>query len=283
MLFEQSWIKVRLNCLLVALFSLAIVSCSKLTPVSSGSDDEAAIVASIDMSQTGLSASAISSILMQVSGAGMDTVRKQLTLDGTKATLQLKVKAGKSRTFSAIAYQGTLAVLRGTTTIDLVAGKSTNVPISMEFSIAAVILSPPDTTVAKDASFTLYLKARHVTDLCTFGARISFDKTRLKVLDLGREDAFLKSGDGSINQLRFTKDTTTTTGKIDIVLGVFPASKAVSGEEGMIGRIVFKALTAGTADLNISLDSTADSDLGLYDKNANLIPSIALGSRITVQ
>jgi len=251
-----------------------------VAPVEPPSNGETAISASIDLSQTQLTANAITDILLQVSGVGMDTIRKHLTLNGSKATIQLKVKAGKSRAFVATAFQGTTAVLSGSSTLDLEAGKSTNVAIQLNFLIAVIMLSPPDTTVAKDASFTLYIKARHVTDLCTFGAKISFDKTKLEVLDLGREDTFLKSNGGAINQLRFTKDN--TLGKVEMVLGVFPAAASVTGD-GKIGKIVFKAPVAGMADISISMDATADADLGLYDKNANLLNSLALGSRVTIK
>ncbi len=280
MLGKQKWILLWVHGLFVLALLAFTFSCNQAVPIEPPNSEEAAITASIDLSHTQLTASAITDILLQVSGAGMDTVRKHLTLDGTKATAQLKVKAGKSRTFTATAYQGATTVLSGSSTMDLAAGKSANVAIRLNFLISAIMLSPPDTSVAKDASFTLYIKARNVTDLCTFGAKISFDKTKLEVLDLGREDTFLKSNGGAINQLRFTKDN--TLGKVEMVLGVFPATTSVTGD-GKIGKIVFKALAAGTANLTISMDTAADADLGLYDKNANLVNSLALGGQITIR
>jgi hypothetical protein len=118
-----------------------------------------------------------------------------------------------------------------------------------------------------------------VTGMSTIGTQVTFDTSKVLVKDLGREDTFLKSQGGSVNTLKFSKDN--IAGKVDMVLGVFPGSASVSGD-GKIGRIVFEARQKGVVDLHLLLDNTADPDLGLYDKNANLLYAIGLGGRITV-
>jgi hypothetical protein len=140
-------------------------------------------------------------------------------------------------------------------------------------------LSPIDTTVAKNSIFTVYIRAHHVVNLCTIGTLLTFNKDSLQVVDLGREDDFLKKNGGAVTQLLFSKDN--ANGRVKLILGIFPAAKAVSGE-GAIARVVFKALQGKSTALHLSLDSTSDPDLGLYDQLANPMSAIALGSLITI-
>jgi hypothetical protein len=176
----------------------------------------------------------------------------------------------------------TTEVLSGNTAYTAKSGADNEIEIALEFLVPALILSPAKATVNLNDSVTVYLSARKMTDLATFGARIHFDPAALQVIDLGREDEFLSKAGGVVMQAPggFTKDN--VTGTVEIILSIFPSSKAVSGT-GMVGRIVFRAVKEGSTELQLITDSSTDGKLGLYDKDAVLLESIALGSDITVQ
>ena len=264
----------------LAIFLTALFGCGRLVPIEPKAINETAVSASIKFPYKGLSPQSLTKIVVQVTHADIDTIRKELILSAGGAKGQLEVPTGKLLTFTAIAYQGTTAVLSGSTQVKPEAGKTATVQILLNFLVPALILTPPDTSLSLGSEVAIYLEARHCTDLGTIGARLLFDNTKLQVVDLGREDAFLKSNSGSINQLKFSKDN--TNGSVDVVLGVFPASAAVSGD-GKIVKIVFKTVATGMANLAVSLDNAADSDLGLFDKNANLMDALALGGSVEIK
>ena len=254
--------------------------CGNLGTNSPDSKSDAAVSASIKFSHTGLAIESITKIVLIVSHSEMDTIRKEMSLGAGGASLQLQVPTGKLLTFTATAYRSDTAILSGTTQFEAESGKTAAVSINLDFLVPALILTPPDSVITQGEEITAYIEARQCTDLGTVGAKITFDRTKLQVKELGREDAFLKSNSGSINQLKFFPDN--ANGTIDIVLGIFPSSAAVSGS-GKIGKIVFTTVSTGTATISLSLDNTADSDLGLYDKNANLIDAFSLGSSLEIQ
>jgi len=268
--------------LYLGLFILFIVftGCSRMTPNGPDKLSDVSVTTSLKLPHRGLSAASLTKILLEVTGPEIKKIEKELILIGTKASTSIKVPADKQLTFKVTAFQDTVAVLQGQANLKAKGGDKISLPIKLNFLVPAIILTPPDTKINAGDTLTVYLQARKVSDLSTIGARIKFDYTKLNVIELGREDDFLIKNGGTVNQLRFTKDN--TKGTVEIVLGVFPASKAVS-DSGKIGRIVFKALQADTVDLSLSLDNSFDSDLGLFDKNANLMYSLALGNRIIIQ
>ena len=81
-------------------------------------------------------------------------------------------------------------------------------------------------------------------------------------------------------QVSFTRDN--VNGVVKAVLGIFPASSAVTGS-GYVGKITFQAIETDTTDIWIKIDNQQDSDLGLFDKNADLMYSVGLGSRLFIQ
>lgn len=271
---RKSWV------LLLAFAGAIIMSCSQVAPTGPASVTDAAITTSIQLSEGNWAAASITSMVLEVYGSGVDTMHKALTLAGSSANAQIKVPVGKALTFQVTAYQNTTPILRGSTTYTPTGGKLENISIQLDYLVPTVILTPTTVSVKKNDTFTIYLAARHVTDLATIGAQVTFDNTKLKVVDLGREDSLLTSNSGSVMQLKFSKDN--AAGHVDIVLGVFPASAGVSGK-GNICKITFQALDAGSTDVQLSLDNTISSDLGLYDKSAALINSLALGSRIVIE
>lgn len=269
----------RILALIVLLPLVSFLACESLTPTESRAPETLSIATSLNLKSMGVAGNTLSKIILQVSGKDMDTLRSELSLSGGIAKGLLQVPVGKKRLFTALAYQGTTLVMSGSQEVDIEKGKKPAVEIILNFLKTTLIISPPDTTVAQNSTFTVYLSARAAQNLATFGARVVFDPTMLQVMDFGREDVFLKSNSGSVNQLIFDKDN--TKGTIDIVLGIFPASQAVTGN-GKVARVVFKAIKKGPTTLSLTTDQVVDSDLGLYDHVASLINSLSLSSSIVV-
>ncbi|HPN32909.1 MAG TPA: cohesin domain-containing protein [bacterium] len=268
------------HALILALLLLTSLGCHSLNPTAPQAMDMISVQTAVNLSAAGVSASSLSRMVLEVCGEDMDSLRTDLTISGGYASGVIKVPAGENRTFTALGYQQDDLVLRGSTTVDLKKGEAIKVKIELAYLRSTVILSPPRVTVAADSSFTLYLAARQVQKLAAFGARITFDPTYLKVTELGRENAFLTSNGGSITQMQFHRDN--TLGRIDVVLGVFPAAKAVSGD-GTVARMRFEPLKSGSTVIQLHLDKETDADLGLYDNQAIAIKSLALACAVTIQ
>ncbi|MBN1540856.1 hypothetical protein JW992_01840 [candidate division KSB1 bacterium] len=264
---------------IIALFFAIGPACQSLAPTSPHAIETITVRTAFDLAASGLSASSLTRMALVVSAEDMDTLRTDLTLSGGHASGSIDVPAGSNRTFSALGYRGTDLVLQGSTKVNLEKGKETQVKIDLTYLLSTVILSPPRVSVAADSQFTLYLAARQVQKLAAFGARVVFDPTRLRVVELGRENAFLTSNGGSVTQMQFSRDN--TLGRVDVVLGVFPASKAVSGS-GNIARIVFQPLQSGSTTIELHIDTETDADLGLYDDQANPIQALALACAVAV-
>ncbi|HNY92200.1 MAG: hypothetical protein BWY77_01587 [bacterium ADurb.Bin431] len=234
--------------------------------------------ATFALSKATLLETGISRLVISVTGEGMKavTVDTAITAEGQFRT-DLKISPGKNRLFRVSAYQDTLLVLAGRDSLNLKEGQKVTLHMKLDFQVPALTLTPIDTTLARNSTFTVYVQAHHVDSLCTIGTKLLFDPARLQVVELGREDDFLKKNGGAVTQLQFSRDN--TAGEVKLLLGVFPAGKSVSGE-GKIARIVFQAVGSSTAEIDLSLNGV---DLGLYDQHAVLMPAVALGSRITIQ
>lgn len=265
--------------ILFAATSLVFLACNSQTPLTPSSHKEIAVHAAIPVHPSLAANNGLTSMELVVSGENMDTVRTDLSLTATGAEGQVNVPSGSQRTFAVTGYMNNIAALQGSTTANLEGGSPLELTINLDYLISTIILSPPQASVTQDSSVTIHLGARNVQNLAIFGARIQFDPLLLRVTDLGRKDSLLTHEEGSITQLEFSKDN--SAGYVDVVLGIFPASSAVSGT-GPIAEITFKGLTNGEANLELITDPSVDSDLGLYDRTANEITSLALGNRIQI-
>ena len=260
-------------------------NCDRTSPVAPADADDVAVSAAIQFADGPLAGLNLTQMILVVNekdkskadSIGKNLSQQELTMHTGGARGQVKVPKNKELYFTVTAYMDTVPVLQGRSLFKAT-GKS-SLRITLDFLIPALILTPSDTTVTKGGNFTVYVQARHVVDMSTIGTLVKFDTSQVQVQDLGREDAFLKGNGGSVNSLKFSKDN--DKGTVTMVLGVFPGSAAVSGD-GKIGRIVFTAKSKGSADLQLLLDNIVDPDLGLYDKNANLIFAIGLGGRVTI-
>ena len=273
-----------INTILAALL-LFTSGCSKLAPTSSLEHANTAISASIQMPHRGLAVNDLTRIVLLIAQTGSDTIRKELTLSGSGATGKVDVPVGKDLVFIARAFKDSVKVLEGSTKFKPEKDKKNSLSILLQFAVPAIILTPPDSSLQKDDTFTIYLEARKVTDIAVIGARVVFDTSFVQVADLGREDDFLTSKSGSVTQMAFTKDN--EKGSVDIVLGVFPASAAVTSSDGSdskVAKILFKARKAGETQIKLMMENSLNPDLGLFDKNGDLVSnSLALGSHITIQ
>ena len=269
----------KVSSFLVMMAIVAALGCSRQGPLAPTSGERSSIATSIKLSETNYAAAALDSLVLAVTGEGIDPIRRRLNIDGTKAQVQLEVPARKMLTLKVTGYQDSTAVLQGSENFAAEPGKTTNVQIKLDFLVPTIILTPPDSSIAKGELIDVYLAARSVTDMSTFGAEVHFDPAKLQVVELSREDDFMKKNHGSVMQVAFTQDN--VNGVVKAVLGIFPASSAVTGS-GVVGKITFKAIETDTTDIWIQIDNQQDSDLGLFDKSADLMYSVGLGSRLYI-
>ena len=121
------------------------------------------------------------------------------------------------------------------------------------------------------------LGVKAIGELAAIGVTLSFDIYKLEVVQLSREDEWLTSNDGTIQQMEFSTDE--ENGITKIVLAIFPRNEStVVGDESetfhSIASLRIRTLSAGNATMTVSIDNTADSDLGIFDANANLVSGI---------
>jgi hypothetical protein len=258
-----------------------MIQCSKLAPTEPEPLHQSSVAASIHINQKNYKAADLDSLILEITGNGVKTIHHKIVFDGTKAQDQLQVPANKPLTVSATGYQDSTAVLYGSKPLEAQsAGQVNNVRIVLDFLVPTIILTPPDSVIQKDQQIEVFLSARNVVEMATFGCLVRFDPTVLQVVELGRQDDFLTLNRGAVTQLEFTQDN--IAGTVRAVLGVFPASSAVSGS-GNVGRILFKAIKSDTTDISIQVDNSKNSDLGLFNKSADLMYSVGLGSRLVIQ
>jgi hypothetical protein len=266
--------------LISACLFLTTLACQSLAPTEPHGGDVITVQTALDLTAAGLSTTGLSRLALEVSASDMDTVRTDLTLSDGYARASLKVPAGKNRTFTALGYRQSDLVLRGSTTKDLQKGKEVKVEIEFDYLLPTVILLPaPVKRRRRLAVYHLIWQRGRCKNWPPSAPRLTFDPTRLRVEELGRENAFLTSQGGSITQMQFSRNN--TLGQVDVVLGVFPAAKAVSGT-GNIARVVFKALQNGPTSIELHLDKNTHADLGLYDDQAHVIEVLALSCAVTV-
>ncbi|MBN1481987.1 hypothetical protein EH223_06650 [candidate division KSB1 bacterium] len=261
-------------------FLLLVMGCSKDAPLIPQIDNQSAVVTSIKLNQKGYAAVSLDSLILEVIGEGVTRIRKELIIDGTKAQTQIQVPVDEKLRMEVTGYQDSTAVLFGSQEFMAQKGETVPVEINLDFMVSTIILSPPDSSLKTGEQIAIHLAARKVLEMSTFGVLVHFDPTRLQVVELQREDDFLTSNSGSVMPMEFTKDN--VAGTVKIILGIFPASAGVSGT-GDIGKIVFEAIASDTTDISIQVDNRQNSDLGLFDKSANLIYSVGLGSRLFIQ
>ncbi len=267
----------RLRTCIAALFCLSL-ACSQMGPNQPSPPGQSISVQT--SLRLPLSASSLTRMDLVVTAEDMDTLRTDLTLEGGHAIGKIEVESGSARTFTVTGYKDTVRVLHGQDTVDLEAGKEVSLHIKLAFLLPALIVSPPDTTVGQDSTVTVRISGRQMQDLITFGARLTFDPSFLRIVGLSRLDDDLTQNGGQVNQMKFSHDN--AAGTMNVILGVFPAAAAVDGDID-VAQITFKALQAGVTGLSLTADPADDPDLGLYNKNADRIHAFTLGGSVTIQ
>ncbi len=115
------------------------------------------------------------------------------------------------------------------------------------------------------------LSIKAIPEIAGVGIKLVYDPYKLEIVEITRDDSWLASEGGTVQQMELT--TNNDQGYAKIVLAVFPTSMSVGDEEDVyhtIADIRVKALSAGSASLSISIDNGADSDLGIFKANGNL-------------
>ncbi len=267
----------------VALVAFALLSCTPRSPVSPTASEQAALSASLHITQKHYSAANLDSLVLVVADdrTKETVVRRKIILKGVKAQEKINVPAEKNLLVSVTGYRESTAVLYGSKTVmPLNKGASADVHITLDFLVPTIILSPPDAAAQNGDTVSVYLEARNVIELAAFGCLVQFDPSVLQVKELGRTDDFLRRNRGTVTQMAFAEDN--VNGTVRVVLGIFPAGAAVSGS-GRIGRIVFRCTRPDTTEISVHVDNRTDSDLGLFNKNADLMYSVGLGCRLIVK
>jgi hypothetical protein len=264
--------------LLIATF---LWSCQRTTPTAPTLDLAGDAIASVTLPALDAGVVGFTKVVILVTGKGMDTLRKELMPQAGVLKDTLKVPSGNGRIFKVTAYKNSAAVMAASDTLDLAAGKKIELPLKMSFLIPAITLTPTEKTVALNDTFSVYFKVHKVDSLAGVGFRLSFDKNKLQAMDIGREDAFLSSKGSAIFPLQFNRDN--TLGQVNLVLGLLTPSLAVSGE-GLVGRVRFKVLTAaGSTELALDADNTANSNWGLLTNRGVYLNAFTIGSKVTVR
>jgi len=265
----------------IALIVAANVCCQKMTPTAPETFASHDAIASFSLPGMDAGVVGFTKVVIQVTGKGMDTLRKELIPSAGLIKDTLKVSAGSDRIFSVTAFKNSTAVMAAADTVDLAGGKKVNLNLKMAFLIPAITLTPTEKSVAQNDTFSVYFKVHKVDSLSGVGARLTFDKTKLQAVELGRVDTFLASRGGSVVQLQFNKDN--ASGIVNLVLGLIGPVQAVSGE-GLVGRVLFKAITPATqTELTVTADNSIDSNLGLLNNKGLSMNPFTIGSKVIIR
>ena len=138
-----------------------------------------------------------------------------------------------------------------------------------------VALRTASSEVSVGEIFTVDVVVKQVKELASIGVKVKYPVEKLEVTELDRDDSWLSSNGGTVQQMEFSNNT--EHGYVKIVLGIFPANKYVGDEsqtEHRIASIKFKAISVGNAALDLSIDNNEDSDLGIFDSHANLVSDV---------
>ena len=138
-----------------------------------------------------------------------------------------------------------------------------------------VLLTSSATGAAIGEIVTANLGVKGLSELASIGVKITYDPYKVEIAGMTRTDTWLTSNGGTIQQMEFSSDN--TAGSAKIVLSIFPTSKAVGDTSETIHNIAqlrVKAKSAGTATLTVSINNAQDSDLGIFNKSANLVSGV---------
>jgi hypothetical protein len=138
-----------------------------------------------------------------------------------------------------------------------------------------VLLKSAVSNVVVGEVFEATLAVSAVEELAAIGTKLIYDPYKLELVLMLREDAWLTSGGGTVQQMAFNTDNTAGFGKI--VLAIFPAANSVGDDtdaEHAIAKLRFKALSPGQATVSVSINNSLDSDLGVFNSSAALVSGI---------
>ncbi|HHS50380.1 MAG TPA: hypothetical protein ENN07_04615 [candidate division Zixibacteria bacterium] len=120
------------------------------------------------------------------------------------------------------------------------------------------------------------VQMKGISEVAGFGLKLVYDPFKLEIVSMTRDDNWLTSNDGSVQQMAL--NTFNEDGYAKVVLAVFPTSASVGSTDDTYKPILdlrVRAKSAGNATLSVSIDNTADSDLGIFNASADLVTGIA--------
>lgn len=260
-------------------FFLAI-ACQSYNPFAPEKDE----AMTISTSFTGLNHVAAAHFLtrmeLTVFAADMDTIVKVMEIDRAGASVSLQVPAGKNRTFAVDGWVGSVKLLSGSTATDLNSGEDQQINIVLRFVSPALIITPPDTALRSSSNLVLYISTRHIERLATAAMRIAFDPEVLALRSMTPCTQFLSQNGGQLAILHQHCDN--ERGVAEYFFSILPASRAVEGNGNLV-ELEFETLKNDSTSISVMANSDIDSNLGLYDHEANPVSVVSLNGIVRVQ
>jgi len=265
--------------MITALAWAVVLNCQRQSPLTPERLDTEDGIASLSLAQLDALSTGLTRIVVTATGAGMDSIYKEIIPTAGLLRDTLRVKAGDRRIFTVTAFRNSSAVMAAGDSVNLAAGKTVNLRLKMTFLIPAITITPTEKAVAVNDTFSVYFKVHKADSLAGVGLRLLFPQDALQVVDLGREDVFLSSRGGTVWQFMFNRNN--TSGEVNLVLGVLGSGKSVSGE-GLVGRVCFKAIKAtAAATLTLIADPAVNSNFGLMNNKGTVLDAFTIGGKVT--
>ncbi len=171
----------------LSLLLLAFLGCSGNQPNSSGTKE---IIISSLLKEYGLGAN-ITSILLVISGEGFDTITRELEIVDGEATVIVDVPLGEDRVFEMTAFaEDDIALYRGSTVSDVLAGVTSEVNIKLEPLVPMVRVSPMFTQTDDNTQKTVRVLVHNVDSLFGVSFRLEYDTNLVEVTAVSEGNLF---------------------------------------------------------------------------------------------
>ncbi len=131
-------------------------------------------------------------------------------------------------------------------------------------------LMSTSTSVLVGEVFTVNCGVSGVEEIAGLGVKIVYDPFKLQILEMTREDSFLTSNGGNVQQMEFATDN--TAGNARIVLAVFPTANAAGDASETVHNFAtlrVKALSSGSATMTLNITNEGSlTNYGVWDAAA---------------
>lgn len=260
----------------IVLFFLIGWYCDSQSPQGVGPPHDVSLAMSFRDPPSGsrLSLSFIDSMMLQISHQD-DTLALRLPFDGVSADTQLTIPANKKVRFWVQAFKDSQLIMTGDTTVMANPGERIDLSLSLTFVKPALILTPARQEVKSGEDLRIDVAVRNMPMFYRVSSHIDFNANILEIKSWEMEEDFLSRNGGQVTSMLET----------DVALfhhiRVNSPEYAVSGS-GTLGGFRMQAMRNGLVHVQVSTDSSAGTELGVYDQNDQLIPTVNLGCMVVV-